>query len=206
MDEFKSNSHKSKVDAQAKEQKEKRQLAGTVKIAETRPGFRGVVDEFVKEDAPTVAKSLWKRVLVPAVRQTTYDMVTNGARMFLWGSSGGGSERRPNDQPRERYSYSQYYDYKRDRDRDQEPVGYKGRPRYDAMVFTNEQDAVALLNDLKDILERYKRVSVLKMFDLLEMDCDHTLENWGWRDLTSADIVPVEDGFWLKLPKAKQIT
>lgn len=206
MDEFKSNSHKSKADAQAKEQKEKRQLAGTVKIAETRPGFRGVLDELVKADAKTIGRYLWKKVLLPSFKQTTYDMLTNGGRMMLWGNSDSGPSERRNGSPRERYSYSQYYDYKRDRDRDQEPVEYKGRPRYDAMVFTNEQDAVALLNDLKDILERYNRVSVLKMFDLLEMDCDHTLENWGWRDLTSADIVPVEDGFWLKLPKAKQIT
>lgn len=206
MDEFKSNSHKSKADAQAKEQKEKRQLAGTVKIAETRPGFRGVVDEFVKEDAPTVAKSLWKRVLVPAVRQTTYDMVTNGARMFLWGSSGGGSERRPNDQPRERYSYSQCYDYRRDRSRESEPSSYTGRPRYDSIVFSEEEDARELLLDLKDIIREYHRVSVLQLFDLMQMDCDHTLESWGWRDLTGADVIPVEDGFWLKLPKAKQIT
>ena len=202
MDEFKSNSHKSKADA--KEQKEKRQLAGTVKIAETRPGFRGIVDEFVKEDASTVAKSLWKRVLVPAIKQTAYDMVTNGARMTLWGGNSGSPDRRRDDGRRERYSYSQCYDYKRDRG-DPEPATYKNRPRYDSMVFSTEQDAVALLNDLKDIIGRYQRVSVLQMFDILEMDCDHTLENWGWRDLTSADVIPVEDGFWLKLPKARQI-
>lgn len=203
MDEFQSNSHKSK--AEAKKPAEKRQLSGSVKIAETRPGFRGVLDELVKADAPTIGRYLWKRVLLPSLKQTTYDMLTNGGRMMLWGNSNSGPNEKRNGSPRERYSYSQCYDYKGDRNNESEPMSYRGRPRYDALVFTNEQDARELLLDMKDVLNQYPSISVLALFDMLQMDCDYTLKNWGWKDLSSADVVPVEDGFWLKLPKARQI-
>lgn len=198
MDEYKPNSHKYRTEQN--DLKSKKIVSGEVKIMEHKPGIKGVFDDFFKEDAPTVRKYLIYSVLIPAIKKTLYELINNGARMSLFGEKGSVSDRRKEPYGM-KYSYSKYYE---DDDRRPEPR-YKERPSYDNIVLDNAGDAEAILDALQNVIDEYGSVSILQLFDMLGKDCDYTQDRYGWTDLSNSGVRPVEDGYWLKLPKPRPI-
>lgn len=198
MDEFKPNSHKSKVES--REKKVSKIVTGDVKVGEGKNGIRAVADAFIKEDAPTVKRYLIFDVLIPAAKRTLLDLITNGARMSLYGSKGGPDNGKGT--PGTKYSYSKYYesDY-----REETSSRYKDRPSYDDIVFSSAGEAEMVLDTMRQTLYEYGVISVLDLFDMLGKECDHTQDKYGWKDLRTASVQPVRDGYWLKLPKPRPI-
>lgn len=172
-------------------------VKGEVKVKE-KSGLRSVVDEFIKEDAPTVRKYLVYNILIPKAKDILVSLVNGGLKMALYGSKGGPKS---GDLPGEKYSYSKQY-----REEYREPEYRRRRePSYDSVVLGDYAEAEAVLSAMNDVIARYGRVSVLEMFDMLGQDCDYTQDKYGWKDLRNATIESVPDGFWIRLPKPKPI-
>ena len=52
-----------------------------------------------------------------------------------------------------------------------------------------------------DVIEQYNVVSVLDLYDMVDMSAPHTANKYGWTNLRNADVVRVRDGYVIKLPK-----
>ena len=58
---------------------------------------------------------------------------------------------------------------------------------------------------MDELLEQYGVFRVADLYDLVGKSCDYTDNKYGWTNLRSADVVRVNGGYALKLPKALPI-
>ena len=200
MEDYRKNSDKARKDAEEQKssgKKVERVTKGSVK-AKKKSGFRKFMDAFVQEDAGTVKNYIWNEVLVPAVKKTFSDTVTNALDMFLWGKNGG---RRPRSNA-ERISYRSYYD------RPSTTARESDRRRsydYDDVILDSREEADEVLARMDELLTDYKMVSVADFYDLVGITGKTTDNRYGWTDLRSASVVRDRDGYLIKLPRAEAL-
>ena len=55
---------------------------------------------------------------------------------------------------------------------------------------------------MKELIERYKVVTVADLYDLADISTDNYMSNKrGWIDLRNAEVVRIRDGYVIKLTK-----
>lgn len=203
MEDYKPNSHRSKVEQQPtdnSERKLEKVVKGTVKTKKKNE-LRKITDVFISEDASNVKSYVLMDVIVPAIKNALYDVVVDGIGMILGKNArdtryGGGT--------RERTSYGSYYSQK-----DNDRYGSSARARmafdYDDIIFRTRGDAEVVLDQLFAELRKYGLVRVGDLYDLAGLSAPYTANDYGWTNLRNADVVHVRDGWIIKLPKAMPI-
>lgn len=203
MEEYKSNSHKSKDlnNKSVSEKTFKKVITGTAKTKK-KSDIQKFTDVFVSEDVRNVKNYLFMDVLVPAVKNVISDLVTNGLNMLLYGESGRGKKKLT----ASKVSYGSYYNQGNDR-RDSTPSKTRRGFDYDDVVFDNRGDAEAVLATMKDAIAEYGIVTIGDLYEMAEIENDNfTTHKYGWTDIRSATVVRTRDGYYsIKLPKALPI-
>ena len=197
MEENLCNSHKSKEEAKTRQDKKiERVVSGPVR-QKKKSELRKFTDVFLSEDVGTVKNYILSDVLIPAIKRAVSDIVGNGIDMLLYGESG---KSRKREAGASRISYREYYDRERDRreDRGRVRTGYD----FDEYVLNNRGEAEEVLSQMDELIERYKTISVADYCELIGVRSRYTDNNYGWTNITSARVVPVRDGYVIKLPKA----
>lgn len=198
------NSDKAKSQVPAVKQEHKPKLETVVKGSVKRKK-ESTADKFKKaffgEDVVNVKDYVIFDVMIPALKATFSDMVSNGIEVLLFGESKG---RRKKDGK----SYSGYYRRSDDRDRDRDRRN--GVPRssaYDDIVLDSRGEAEEVLSQLTDLAYDYGQASVADLYDLVGISANFTDEKYGWfkGDLRSARVCRVRDGFLLELPRASRL-
>lgn len=204
MEDYKPNSYKYKEQQKQElieERKVQKVVSGPVKIKK-KSGVTKFADVFISEDASNVKSYILMDVLVPAIKKAVSDIVKDGIDMILYGESG----RSKKSGVGSKVSYGSYY--KNDRDRD----GYRRSEsrniyNYDEIIFNTRGEAEMVLDQLDEIIERYSFAKVADLYDLagISMGGNYTANNYGWTNLQSAKVIPVRDGYLIKLPRALPI-
>lgn len=200
MEEYKSNSHKSREEQQAAvttEKKVKKVVNGSVK-AKKKSEIQKFADVFIQEDAQKVKSYILMDVLVPAVKKAISDIVTNGIDMILYGDTGhtkkSGSA--------SKISYRSYYDKKNER-RDYASNRTRTGYDYDDIILDNRGEAEEVLFRMDELIDTYGLVSVADFYDLVGITGNYTDNKYGWTDIRSASVVRVHgNGYMIKLPRA----
>lgn len=201
MDEYKSNSHKSKeTQTNSAEKNVEKVIHGTAKKVQ-RSGARKIADIFISEDIDSVKSYVLLDVLVPALKKAISDIVTNGIDMILYGESG----RTKRSTGSSKISYSRYYD-----SRDREPESRRTDSKYDSDDISVESrgEAEDVLYQLDALISRYGIASIGDLYDLVGITVgsgNYTVENYGWTDISRATIVRVKDRYLIKMPRAKPL-
>ena len=197
MEEYVSNSHRSKEELQRK--KVEKVVTGSVK-AKKKSDIQKLTDVFVSEDVSNVKSYILMDVLVPAIKKAISDIVTNGIDMILYGESG----RTKKNSPASKVSYRSYYERERDR-RDDRP---KPRSGYDCdeYIIESRGEAEDVLSRMDDMIATYGVVSAADFYDMVGVSCEYTANNYGWTNIRNAQVVRVRDGgYVIKLPRAMPI-
>lgn len=197
MEEYKSNSHRSR-EIQKGMEPEKRAdkiVTGEVTIKKKNE-IQKFAGEFIAEDLRTIGSHIWNDIVVPNVKDTFFDMVTRGLSMLMFGDRDRGGKK-----PKAfKSSYTDYY--KSDRDRQVvEETRARSRFDYDDIVIRNRGDAEHVLYEMEDYIDRYKYVTVLDLYDMLGRTAPFTAERYGWTDISNARLRHVRDGYKLDLPR-----
>lgn len=196
MEEYKSNSDKSRQEAKS-EKKVEAVITGTAKTRK-KGEMQKFADVFIAEDANNVKSYILMEVIVPAVKKAISDIVTTGIDMILYGEAG--RSKRNDSAPK--VSYRQYYNQSSDQVR----AGSANSRRsidYDDILFDTRGDAETVLDAMQDIIGQYGTVSIADLYELAHVPNDNfTLNRYGWAHLNGAQAVRVRDGYILKLPKA----
>lgn len=170
--------------------------------------WRGVRDEFISEDAPTVGSYILYDILLPALRDLISD-IGHGALDMAMGTDNRRYRSRRDD--RSYISYNRYYDDRdrRKRDRDDERYEVRRRNRdFTDMVFEYREDAEDVLDRMCDYIERFGDVPVSYFFDLCgeTVPGDFTKDDWGWTNLAGARVVKAgRKGYMIDFPKVRPI-
>lgn len=197
MEDYKPNSHKSREKQKAlpSEKKVEKVVKGSVK--KKKNNVRNIKDTFVSEEANNVTSYVVSEILVPTIKKTIVDIITNAAEMIF----GTGSSRRSSGGSGTYVSYNKYSSSRNDR-------FASGSTRianvysYDDILFETRADAERVLENMDEAMDKYGLVSVADMCDLAGVRCDYTDSNYGWTNIRSADIIRVRDGWIIKMPKA----
>lgn len=198
MEEFKSNSHKSKEtqNEPIPEKKVEKVVSGTVK-SKKKSDIRKFTDVFISEDIDTVKSYIVMDVLVPAVKKAVSDIVTNGIDMILYGESGGNTKRTASS----KVSYRSYYDKVNRPNTHPLPARTRNGYEYEDIVLDNRGEAEEVIRCMDELMETYGVVSVADLYDLVGISGPYTNNNYGWTDIRNASVVRVRDGYMIKMPR-----
>lgn len=203
MEEYRSNSHKSREDQKSGGPPAKKVdavISGSAN-RKKRSDAKKFADVFVQEDMGNVKSYILMDVLVPAIKKALSDIVKDGIDMILYGEA---NRSRKNGGP-SRINYRGYYDRENDR-RDRVPNRSRDNIDYDEIIFDARGDAEAVLDAMNDIISQYGIVSVSDLYDLANLDHPpYTMNKYGWTNIGGAKAVRVRDGYALKLPRAVPI-
>lgn len=199
---YKPNSHKAKEEAAEREKRvEKPVVRGNVKIKE-KSEVSKLAEVFISEDVSNVKNYILMDVLIPTIKKTLYDIVTNTFDMVLFGGNG----QRRSESNRSNASYVSYNRFSDRRDSNRyESSRARNSFSYNDIIFDNRGEAEEVLSQMDDILGNYPYVTVADLFDLVGQSCDFTCQKYGWTNLRNAEVVRVRDGYMIKLPKALPI-
>lgn len=172
------------------------------------PG-RKVADLFLDEDISSVKGYILFDVVIPAIKNTIVDIVTNGIEMLFWGDSRG--SRRASGR-RDRTSYDSYYSSGRGfsrvrrRDDDDETERKSGKVDYRDLMFDSRANAEVVLQELMEICAVYHQVTVADLFEAAEVTGNgFTDSKWGWTNLDNCSTRRVRDGYVIDLPKVEDL-
>lgn len=200
MDDYKSNSNKSKDEQKesTSDKKVEKVVSGTVK-PKKKGEIQKFADVFISEDVSNVKSYILMDVLVPAIKKALSDIVTNGIDMVLYGETG----RTKNKSTASKVSYQRYYDRPDERRRDNHVQSSRGGFDYDELIFPTRGDAEAVIDAMNDIIAQYGVVSIADLYDLANVSMDNYAANkYGWTDIRGCKPMRVRDGYILKLPRA----
>ena len=199
MNEFPSNSHRSKQNAT--EKKITKVVSGTAKTRKKNEMSK-IADVFVAEDMANVKDHVWMDVIVPAIKKIVVDIITDGVNMIFYGNTGGSRDR--HDSRGSRVSYSRYYD-----DRDRRPSSEpRSRSRFDFedIVFNSRGEAERVREEMENVIAEYGVVTVADMYDMADLTQPYTSNKFGWTSIRSAEAVRLRNGdYILKLPRPMPI-
>lgn len=204
MDDYKPNSHRFKKEQETMrpdksegKKKIEKVVNGNVK-SKKKSEIRKFADVFISEDVTNVKSYILMDVLIPAMKKAVSDVVTNGIDMILYGETG---RNRKNSGRASKVSYRDYYkrdDDRRSSERSRIQTGYD----YDDIVLDNRGEAEDVLSRMDELIDTYGIVSVADLYDLVGISGNYTDNKYGWTDIRSARVVPVRDGYLIKLPRA----
>ncbi len=201
MEEYKSNSHKSKEEQKSpptERQKLDKIVNGTVKVKK-KSELTKFAEIFLPEDISNIKNYILMDVLVPAIKNTIEDIITNGTRMLLRGEIGV----RKGSSTASSISYNRYYDQKRYSESNsvQTRTGYS----YNEIILETRGEAEEILTRMDELIDTYGLVRVADLYDLVGVSGNYTDNKYGWTNIRNAKIVRVRDGYMIELPKALPI-
>lgn len=205
MDVYKPNSHRFKEEekkASAETPKRVEKVVSGNVVAKKKNGLTKFAEVFIADDLSSVGNYLLTDVVIPTAKKLFVDLITDGANRLFFGETRGRRSRTSGD-------YVTYSSFSSDRRDDRRPSG-DPRPRsgfdYDTIGFETRGDAEAVLQQMDDMIETFKRVTVADFYDMIDMTAPFTSNKYGWINLSTAEVIRRRDGYYaIKLPKAMPI-
>lgn len=194
-----SNNKRQPIEEKVETHVDKPVVAG-VKTKESKKLF-GI---FSKQDVKDIKDYVVYDVVIPSVKDTVSQVVSNAVDMMLFGEVRNRSRSRSSRGQSTYTSYNSMYDRprsdRRDRPDREERPSRSSEPR--ELVFETRSEAAQVLDAMQDILDQYKICTVADMYDLVGITGSFTDNNWGWDDLRTARVVRSgRDGYSIELPR-----
>lgn len=194
-----SNKYKEQQREAAKNEKKiNKVVKGAVKVKK-KSGVSKLTDVFISEDVSNVKSYVLSDVVIPAIKNLILDVITDSANMIF-----GGSARRKSNLPASKVSYGSFFNSSRN-DRRAAEHSIKPRYSYDTITFDTRNDAMEVLSVLEDALDRYGQVTVADFYDAVGITGEYTDHDYGWINLSTADVERTREGYVIRLPRALPI-
>lgn len=204
MENYKPNSHKYKEEQRQKQLEKKKVekvISGKAKVKKKSEAAKFTEKIISSEDVKSLKEYLIEDVIIPTLRNTIWDTITNSLDMILFGGTGRGKRKSISN----KISYRDYYDkdHRRGarRDSDRRRTGYS----FDDIILESRGEAEEVLERMDELIDTYSFASVADLYDLVGITCEYTDNKYGWTNIRNAEPIRVRDGYMLKMPKALPI-
>lgn len=202
MESYKPNSHRSREEQKSMERKKFDKVISGNPRTKKKSGINKFTDVFISEDASNVKSYIIMDVLLPALKNTVWDIVTGSLDMTLFEGRGRGGKRSPGD----KISYRSFYDQRDDRRHSSDRPTTRTRFDYDDIVYDTRGEAERVWRLMDETIEEYGHVTVADMYDMSGLTEPYTANKYGWTSVRSAEITRVRDGgYIIRLPKARPL-
>ena len=158
---------------------------------------------FIKQDLHTVTEHVIMNIMMPRVQHLIVDLIDGVARGIFLGENvvSTGSRGHTNYQgissvknPIRQTSNVAVY---------QKPRG--SNSQFDTVGFETYGEAKLALDALDEIMQDAGVVTVADLYSVADMSCPYTGNYMGWTNLSTARIESDHNGYWINLPKPRQI-
>ncbi len=202
MEQYKSNSHKSKANDVAKEKEITQIVSGDIK-RKKKSGLQKFANDFISEDIDNVKSYVWTEIVLPNIKDIAFNSLRTAFEMFIYGND---NQNRSNRNRQSRTSYERcYYDNENRRERNSRNRGRVGY-NFDDIILPNYAKADEILTAMDDIIDQYGIISVADYYSLAGETTNHMDRKYGWDDIAQAKIVRTRNGeYFIKLPRAELI-
>jgi len=162
--------------------------------------------ELVTEDVRTVGSDVMSDVILPAIKDLVFDIVSESFSRVLFGRS-----RTPSRSRSASYtSYQQSYPGSTPYSSARQPATVRAyRPAWEPVVVATRQEASLVLQSMAEIRDEYGSVSVADLYGLIGITPEYTDENRGWTNpgvFEGVHIRRTSGGYLLNLPEPVSIT
>lgn len=184
---YKSNSYKSKAEAEKREVQ--KVVKGQTRVHQKTTGEK-IKESFFGENIDNVGDYLLFDVLIPSAKELFDTFLTNAKDIILFGEVRDGSSRRS--PSRRGGSYVAYDGYSR-RSRRESESARRARFDFSYIEFDTLDDIDDVIAEMRDIWTVYNEVTVAQYYQSADPDgirISPTDNNWGWVDIrafTTAD-------------------
>lgn len=167
---------------------------------------RKLADIFIAEDVGDVKSYLIYDVLVPAVKENIADAINGAIGMIFFGEVSRRMSGRNSNRNNSKVNYGGYFNSGSDR-RERMPRSYRDRDssaersRTDDFVIASRAEAEQVLDEMYELLDTYKQVTVADFYDMLGISSEFTDHKYGWTNLNGARVIRVRDGYRIDLPR-----
>lgn len=194
------------------EKKVKRVVEGSV-VRRKQPIGKRFAELFVAGDSKSVTQYVFLDVLLPAIKDTVVEAVSQGVERMIFGEVRS-TNRRPGFSNVGHIAYNRYAASRAvgGPPRDNNPVGRQPMSRqarithnFDEIILPTRREAEEVLDTMFDMLTRYETVSVSDLYEMVGETAQFTDEKYGWTDLHSSSVSRVRDGYLLNLPRPVSI-
>ena len=178
------------------------------------PLGRRFKDMFVSGDAQSVGGYVLMDILLPAIKDTIADMVSQGIERMLFGEARSSSRRTGNRPSSGGYvSYNRYASstpWRSGReDRREEPRRERVKPRgphnFDDVILATRAEANEVIDRMFDMVSQYQQVTVADLYELVGISGNFTDVEWGWTDIRGAGVTRINNGYLLDLPRPEPL-
>ena len=161
--------------------------------------FGKFVRKVFSDDVSKIGTHLVDEVVVPSIKKL---MTESGKTVLDWifyGISGS----KQSSSTIGHVSYAKYYDSSKP---PVEPSSYRANVyTVNDIIYNERGEAEEVLMKLKECIERYGMVSVGDYYDMISQKFTYTDQKYGWRDISSAEIIRVRDGYKIQFPKVQAL-
>lgn len=194
---YKSNSYRSKAEAEEKKANEK-VIKGSAKIHQKTTGEK-LKETLFGEGVDNVGDYVVFDVIVPTLKEMVVNSVSDGINMLLFGETKRGRSSSRNN----RSGYVQYESYSRNRDRDS---GRRAQFDFSDIEFETRADAIDVLDAIEDTISMYDVASVSDLYEFAGITPRPTDNNYGWTSVNTAEILMKRNGSYiLSMPRPKPL-
>ncbi len=192
MENYASNSHKSKATVPADDKKITPKANGAIRKKSEVGKLAGL---FVAGDIASAKSYIIEDVLIPTIKNAVSEMVRNGIDILLFGDT---RKSNTNRSTASRVSYTNYYNGNSS-SRNSECSSVCN---YDDIIFPSRGDAEVVLDGLNDIIQAYGFASVADLYELANITTsNYTYANYGWTEIINVSPARVPEGYILRLPR-----
>lgn len=199
----------SKNSAEKTDKKFNKVTKGKVTISR-KNGVKKFADIFIVGDVKQVQNTIIYDMLIPAFKNLLLNTANSALNMLFFNRGGTNQNFYQPTQYQQFYnpmntaSYSAFYtrsnQYQYQQPQAAAPLGYTTNPA--STIFASRGDAEMVLGNMIEALSTYGHVSVADFCELMGVTPDYTDYAYGWTDLHTAAIRPVNGGFVIDFPKA----
>jgi len=211
------NSHKERaVEVASAEPREKVEkiITGNA-VVRKQPWYKRAKSNMLADDAGTIGEYILIDVLVPALKNLVFDIITQGTGRALYpggravgvrgggGNIVGGGLRGNVSSVRTKYENM--------------GVGTAQDPRqqlsrqdrathnFKEITLPNREEAIGVVERLMELITNYGTATVTDFYDLVGVTGSYADQRWGWDDLRDANVIQHRGGWLIDLPPAKPL-
>lgn len=212
MEEFPGNTNKDKDTARSRPQQPKAKVEKKVQqivksdATVVKPSFGSrFKDTFLGGEFRSAKTYIFMDVVLPALRNLVVDMTSKGVERLIYGET---RRSRSLDVNRPRVQYhsptSRFAPSSGPMLPEQPPLTRQRRPIGEVKLAIKEE-ADAVLEQMKDIVDQYQVVSVADLYEMCGLPTNYTDNDWGWYSLVPSSVRQARDGWLIDLPPVVNI-
>lgn len=173
------------------------------KVIQKKPNiFKRVARGMVADDVTNVGDFVLADVVMPAVRNLMYDIVSQGTHRVLFGTARGRRTMAPGYAGPTTSLKTAYNRVSSD----PEPARTMSRAdqashNFDELILGTHQEAMEVLENLAARIDRYGSATVSDLYGYMGVTGSFADQKYGWTNLGNADVRQIRRGFILDLPR-----